>query len=62
MDGYEVAQRLRAMFDSKCPKLVAVTGYGQESDRQRAREAGFDRHLVKPVELSRLTELIAPPT
>jgi signal transduction histidine kinase/CheY-like chemotaxis protein len=60
MDGYEVARRLRAMFDGACPKLVAVTGYGQESDRQRAREAGFDRHLVKPVELSRLAELIAP--
>ncbi len=61
MDGYEVARRLRTMFDAACPKLVAVTGYGQESDRQRAREAGFDRHLVKPVELSRLAELIAPP-
>ena len=60
MDGYEVARRLRAMFDGACPRLVAVTGYGQESDRQRAREAGFDRHLVKPVELSRLAELIAP--
>ena len=60
MDGYEVAQRLRAMFDRRCPKLVAVTGYGQESDRRRAREAGFDRHLVKPVELSSLSELMAP--
>jgi signal transduction histidine kinase/CheY-like chemotaxis protein len=60
MDGYEVAERLRAMFDGACPRLVAVTGYGQESDRQRAREAGFDRHLVKPVELSRLSELLLP--
>jgi len=59
MDGYEVARRLRAMCDGKCPKLVAVTGYGQESDRQRSREAGFDRHLVKPVELASLSELIA---
>ena len=58
MDGYEVARRLRAMSDRKCPTLVAVTGYGQESDRRRTREAGFDGHLVKPVELSRLSELV----
>ncbi len=58
MNGYEVARRLRATPDRKCPKLVAVTGYGQESDRRRSREAGFDGHLVKPVELSQLSELV----
>jgi signal transduction histidine kinase/CheY-like chemotaxis protein len=47
--GYEVARRLRqAEATSRC-LLVAVTGWGQENDRRRAREAGFDRHLVKPV-------------
>lgn len=60
LDGYEVARRLRAMFDGGGPKLVAVTGYGQDSDRQRAREAGFDGHMVKPIDLARLAELVAP--
>ena len=48
MDGYEVARRMRAL-DGKRMTLVAITGYGQESDRKRALDAGFDRHLVKPV-------------
>ena len=60
LDGYEVARRLRAMFDGGGPKLVAVTGYGGASDRQRAREAGFDGHMVKPIDLTRLAEMIAP--
>jgi PAS domain S-box-containing protein len=50
MDGYEVARRLRSSRSSDSLRLVAVTGYGQQSDRDRAREAGFDLHLVKPVE------------
>ncbi|MEC7521329.1 MAG: response regulator [Myxococcota bacterium] len=49
MEGYEVAARVRAELGARCPTLIAVTGWGQESDRQRAMEAGFDRHLVKPV-------------
>jgi CheY-like chemotaxis protein len=47
--GYEVARRLRSDPGTADCVLVAVTGWGQEDDRQRAREAGFDRHLVKPV-------------
>jgi signal transduction histidine kinase/CheY-like chemotaxis protein len=47
--GYEVARRLRAQPSTAGCVLVAVTGWGQENDRKRAREAGFDRHLVKPV-------------
>jgi CheY-like chemotaxis protein len=54
MDGYEVARRLRAGPLGRSLKLVAVTGYGQEDDRRRALAAGFDLHLVKPVELSEL--------
>jgi signal transduction histidine kinase len=60
MDGYAVARRLREILDGS-PVLIAVTGYGQESDRARAREAGFDQHLVKPVEIARLTELLEFP-
>ncbi|MFY0563215.1 CHASE domain-containing protein [Archangium lansingense] len=59
MDGYEVARRIRARPGGAAPKLVAVTGYGQATDRQRSREAGFDAHLVKPVEIDRVLELVA---
>jgi CheY-like chemotaxis protein len=48
MDGFETARRLRGLGGIEQTVLVAVTGYGQESDRQRAREAGFDEFLVKP--------------
>jgi CheY-like chemotaxis protein len=59
MDGYAVARALRRKpgLDKVC--LTALTGYGQESDRQKAMEAGFDRHLVKPVEYGKLQELLA---
>jgi signal transduction histidine kinase len=59
MDGYEVARRLRALPHLQQALLIAQTGWGQADDRRRAREAGFDHHLVKPVELSALHELIA---
>jgi len=59
MDGYEVASRLRATPGLAGLRLIAVTGYGQESDRRRARLAGFDHHLVKPVDLDRLRALLA---
>jgi CheY-like chemotaxis protein len=48
--GFEVARRMRAQPATASCVLVAVTGWGQENDRRRAREAGFDRHLVKPVD------------
>ncbi len=50
MDGYEVARRLRQDENLRGLKLIAVSGYGQESDRRRSQEAGFDEHLVKPVD------------
>jgi PAS domain S-box-containing protein len=59
MDGYEVARRLRALPDLRACILVAVTGYGQEEDRRRSANAGFDHHLVKPVDPQALTELLA---
>ncbi len=58
MDGYEVARRIRALPTGRHVRLVAVTGYGQAEDRQRALAAGFDDHLVKPVEFSALAETL----
>jgi signal transduction histidine kinase len=49
MDGYELARRLREVLGSEAPHLIALTGYGQEHDRLRSFEAGFEAHLVKPV-------------
>jgi signal transduction histidine kinase/DNA-binding response OmpR family regulator len=57
MNGYEVAREVRRRGSGAI--LVAVTGYGQEEDRSRSRDAGFDHHLVKPVELGHLLELFA---
>ncbi|MFP5390679.1 MAG: ATP-binding protein [Gammaproteobacteria bacterium] len=58
IDGYEVARRLRAHPATAHVRLVALTGYGQESDRERALDAGFDAHLVKPVDLNHLMEVL----
>ena len=49
---------MRAHADLKGTRLVAVTGYGQEHDRRRTQAAGFDAHLVKPVDLHQVTDLI----
>ena len=58
LDGYEVARRLRADPVQKRVRLIATTGYGNEKDLQLAREAGFDAHLVKPVELADVVKLL----
>ena len=58
MDGYELARRLRQQPQLRGLHLIAVSGYGHEDDRARTREAGFDLHLVKPVELKTLTQSI----
>ena len=58
MDGYEVARRIRT-GGSPAPFLVALTGYGQPEERQRATAAGFDAHLVKPVDPPELTRVLA---
>jgi CheY-like chemotaxis protein len=60
MSGYEVAERIRAEAWSRAAVLVAVTGWGQEADKRRSREAGIDHHLTKPVDLARLDELLNP--
>jgi CheY-like chemotaxis protein len=59
MDGFAVARTLRREMPEKGPYLVAVSGYGSEADRRRCFQAGFDRHLTKPVEPSELRELFA---
>jgi PAS domain S-box-containing protein len=59
MDGNELARRLRADPRTRQALLVAVTGYGQEQDRRAALEAGFDHHMVKPVDLDRLASILA---
>ncbi|MBW3621858.1 MAG: response regulator [Armatimonadetes bacterium] len=59
MDGYEVAAKLRAMPGMKETTLIALTGYGQEEDRQKTLNAGFDHHLIKPVNPEHLQELLA---
>jgi len=58
MDGYELGRRLRELH-APGPKLVALTGYGHSSDRDRSREAGFELHLVKPVDLSTIQDALA---
>ncbi len=59
LDGYEVARRIRVEPWGRKITLVALTGWGQDSDRRRSREAGFDSHLVKPLDVDKLTELLA---
>ena len=59
MDGYELAVRLRALPGLAAVTLIALTGYGQESDRSRSQRAGFDHHLVKPVDLRVLDTVLA---
>jgi CheY-like chemotaxis protein len=59
MDGYEVALKMRELPGLRDIRLVAVTGYGRSDDRLRAREAGFDDHLIKPVEYAVLERTLA---
>jgi two-component system, chemotaxis family, CheB/CheR fusion protein len=59
MDGYEVAQKMRELPGLRDIRLIAVTGYGRSDDRLRARDAGFDDHLTKPVEFAVLERTLA---
>ncbi len=61
MDGYEVARRCREEPGLRGMTLVAMTGYGKDSDRHRSQEAGFNAHLVKPVNLQDLMLLLTQP-
>jgi len=59
IDGYEVARRVRANKQVHQPRLIALTGWGQEDDRRQTRDAGFDAHLVKPVSSDDLARALA---
>jgi CheY-like chemotaxis protein len=59
LHGYELARRLRQEAATADCVLVALTGWGQEDDRRRSREAGFDGHLVKPVEPAHIEAILA---
>jgi CheY-like chemotaxis protein len=64
MDGYEVANRVRALPGGQAVHILAMTGYGQEADRRRSRESGFNGHLLKPVmpaDLFALVDAASPP-
>jgi CheY-like chemotaxis protein len=58
LNGYEVAQKIREWEPATPVKLIAVTGWGQHSDKARARASGFDHHFTKPVEPERLMDLL----
>jgi CheY-like chemotaxis protein len=59
LNGYDTARRLRAQPWGRNIMLVALTGWGQEEDRRNSREAGFDLHMVKPIEAAALEKLLA---
>lgn len=60
MDGHEVARRMRRLAAGQSATLIALTGWGQEGDRRQSKDAGFDHHLVKPVDITMLRELLGP--
>jgi len=59
LSGHEVARRIRAKGNGRDVTLIALTGWGQKADKDRAAESGFDFHFTKPVEPNRLSELIS---
>jgi CheY-like chemotaxis protein len=61
MDGYEVARRIREQPEGRDLMLIALTGWGQEKDRHRTSQAGFDHHLIKPADMSALESLLMSP-
>jgi CheY-like chemotaxis protein len=61
VDGYELARRIRALDEFKDVRLIAITGYGHESARQRSFAAGFSEHLVKPVDMKQLEAILRQP-
>jgi DNA-binding response OmpR family regulator len=62
MDGYELARRLRRLDATSMALLIAATGFGRREDRACSEEAGIDHHLVKPVDLNALEEIIRQPS
>jgi len=58
MNGFEVARSLRERGITPAPRIVAITGWGKPEDERRTREAGFDMHLIKPVEESQIRQAL----
>ena len=58
MNGYEAAREIRRQPDGRGLRVVAVTGWGQQEDKRRAHEAGFDLHLTKPIDLAALESVL----
>lgn len=58
IDGYDLARAMRSALGERTPKLIALTGYARDSDRERALESGFVEHLAKPVDMSRLASIL----
>ncbi len=58
IDGYELARRLRTALGDQAPRMIALTGYGADHDHMQSREAGFESHLTKPVQLGKLLALL----
>jgi CheY-like chemotaxis protein len=61
LDGYELARRMRVLLEDHPCRMVALTGYGQEADKARSGQAGFEHHLVKPVNPDLVVALAASP-
>jgi CheY-like chemotaxis protein len=61
MDGYEVAKAIRADGSLRDVRLIALTGYGEQEDRRRSRQAGFESHVTKPADPQALLGLVASP-
>lgn len=59
MDGYEVVKRLRQDADCKDAVIIAASGYGQEEDQRRTKAAGFDYHLIKPIDFHALKSILS---
>jgi CheY-like chemotaxis protein len=59
LDGYGIARELRARLGGDRPVLVALSGYGRREDIEQTRDAGFDRHLVKPIDLATLESVLS---
>jgi CheY-like chemotaxis protein len=58
MDGYEVAHRIRLVDVQRATRIIALTGYGQDKDRQQSAAAGFDGHVIKPITMDVLQKLL----
>jgi PAS domain S-box-containing protein len=61
IDGFELARQIREQFPSRIPRLIAVTGYGQQHDRERTAEVGFADHLVKPIDMKAMVAALERP-